>query len=192
MGEACIELGETESLRRANGRAPSADELEGRVLFLWCVILLAVGAACILLARRILWAVTITGHSMEPSLHDGDLVVATRWWSPSLMKRGDMVLVRGFASAEPTPTSMMVKRISQLPGDHVRWVSWLGPDPGSLERHPDPHEKVLDPGEIFVLADNETGIDSRTLGPIPIKAVSAVVLWRPRYRVGRHATSERP
>lgn len=154
------------------------------VWYLMAMAALALGA---LMARFTFWAVTIRGHSMEPTLHDGDLVIAMRRWSSSMLRRGDMVLVKGYGGASPTPASMMVKRVSHLAGDHVQWSAGVGCDRTSSRDSLDSGKRALGQGEVFVLADNQSGIDSRTWGPIPISAVAAVVLWNSRRSDGRSA-----
>jgi signal peptidase I len=62
--------------------------------------------------------VRISGRSMEPTLHDGDLAWALRTWISHAPRRGEVWLVEG-------PQGTSVKRVLGLPGDTV---TWQGPD----------------------------------------------------------------
>jgi len=62
--------------------------------------------------------VWVSGHSMEPALHDGDLRVALRAWASHAPRRGEVWVVEG-------PQGPSVKRVLGLPGETV---SWQGPD----------------------------------------------------------------
>ena len=60
--------------------------------------------------------VRVTGHSMEPALFDGDLVLLNRVdYRLHPPRRGDIVILTGPQDA----TQDFVKRIIGLPGDHV-------------------------------------------------------------------------
>jgi signal peptidase I len=133
----------------------------------------------VLITRALLVAVTVMGRSMEPTLRSGDVVIAARWKPVSLLRRGSMVLIRGYGGAEGRPSSLMIKRVSNLPGDHVEWAIGEQTVGASLTSSSVSDQRILRRGEVFVLSDNESGIDSRTWGPIPLEAVAGLVLWHP-------------
>lgn len=140
--------------------------------------LLVVAAALLAGVRAAFWAVTIKGHSMEPALHDGDLLIAARWWSGSWLQRGGLVLIKGYGGRDASRTSMMVKRIAYLAGDVVEFGSTAGMrDLGHADAEVR-RKRALAPGEIYVTSDNPLGIDSRVWGPISIAAVAGIGLWR--------------
>lgn len=122
----------------------------------------------------------ITDASMNPALHDGDYVLATRLVSTPL--RGDVVVFphprdRGF---------LMIKRVVGLPGERVSiqggtlavnervlaepWAT--GALNGAFSWH-------LGSRELIVLSDNRTVAteDSRELGPLPLGE-----MWRVGFR----------
>ena len=57
--------------------------------------------------------VHISGRSMEPSLHDGELVWALWAWCSGTPERGELWLVKG-------PESMSVKRTVGLPTEQIK------------------------------------------------------------------------
>lgn len=56
--------------------------------------------------------VHVSGLSMEPALHDGELVWALRAWCAGSPERGQLWLVQG-------PEGMSVKRAVGLPAEHI-------------------------------------------------------------------------
>ena len=104
--------------------------------------------------------VRVAGDSMEPTLHDGDLVVvAPPRAAPEL---GAIVVVRRPGGVED------VKRVVGSPGDHVRLGS-SGID--------------LGPGRFAIAGDNRSrSTDSRHYGPVAMDDIVAVVracYWPP-------------
>src|SRR5437588_3825866 len=58
----------------------------------------------------------IDGHSMEPSLHDKELILVDKWtylFHPP--QRGDVIVFK----APPEPSQDYIKRIVALPGDTI-------------------------------------------------------------------------
>ncbi len=104
----------------------------------------------------------IAERSMAPALLPGDYVVAVRY---APVERGSVVVF-------PHPGRddfYLVKRVAALPGDEVAG-------------------RILEAGLVWVLGDdlNASTDDSRALGPIPIGAIEARVVWRywPARRIG--------
>ena len=62
--------------------------------------------------------VRVSGHSMEPTLHDGDLRWALRPWASHAPLRGEIWVVEG-------PQGSSVKRVMGFPGEVA---TWQGPD----------------------------------------------------------------
>ena len=72
--------------------------------------LLAFGLALTPLA--VLHPVRVSGASMEPTLHDGDLRLGLRAWCAGQPKRGQVWLAAG-------PEGAVIKRVVGLPGEHL-------------------------------------------------------------------------
>jgi len=115
----------------------------------------------------------VKGHSMEPSLQDGDRLVVDRV-SCSLgeMHRGDVVVLR----YPRNPEVDFVKRIVGLPGDRVAlrngqlWVNGaMAPDDWTCIADRETTRDVQVPsGCYFVLGDNRPiSCDSREFGLVP-------------------------
>jgi signal peptidase I len=114
----------------------------------------------VLLRRRYVVA-RVWGHSMSPTFHDGERVVATR--RPHY-RVGDVIVFRPRSAA--TDVAWRIKRIAAVAGDPV--PAWLETD------HP-----VVPAGRVVVVGDN-TGHseDSRQLGYIDLAAVAGAVPHR--------------
>jgi len=111
------------------------------------------------LARRLLrtrlLAVTVTGPSMEPALHDGDRVLVRR--GPRRVARGDVVVLEPPSGARDeglTREGLIIKRIAAGPGDPV---------PALMAERLD-----VPSGHYLVLGDNQpVSLDSRRFGYVP-------------------------
>jgi hypothetical protein len=126
--------------------------MSGRARWL---ILAGVGAA---LAAIRPFRVEVTGSSMEPTLHSGDWLVATR--KGRIGRRSVVVL------AHPDRSLDLVKRVAAIPGDFA-----LG--------------RILGPGEYLVVGDNDgASTDGRGFGPVPRKAIEGLVRFRYHPRPG--------
>jgi signal peptidase I len=112
--------------------------------------------------------VRVTGHSMEPTLPDGDLRWALRAWAIGAPQRDEIWIVAG-------PQGPAIKRVLGLPGDVV---VWRGPDLWiNGQRHQEPwvtHPERAGVGQkacgdgYFVLGDNRPeSQDGRSWGVIP-------------------------
>jgi signal peptidase I len=140
--------------------------------------LLVAGAVFASWARHRWIVVAVRGHSMSPTLHDGQRLVARRLDRSLLPENGyarsDIVVFlppaaqRAAMDAEALP--YLVKRVAAVAGDPVPdWVRVaLGAD--SQTRVP--------PGKVVVAGDNAHSQDSRQLGYIDAEAIIAIVPLR--------------
>jgi len=137
------------------------------------VVVLALGLY--ILGTTVIQTVRVVGSSMYPSLHDGDLVLASKVdYRLHPVERGDIVILK-----DPLdPTRDFIKRVVGLPGDRIRihdhrvlvngealqepylgapWVQ-TGDWPGSGVED----SEVVPTGSYFVLGDNrDHSSDSR-------------------------------
>ncbi|MCR6487844.1 S26 family signal peptidase [Amycolatopsis sp. OK19-0408] len=123
------------------------------------VVLLVV--LLVVLRRRYVVA-RVWGHSMSPTFHDGERVVATRRRHYGV---GDVIVFRPRPTADDV--AWRIKRIAAIAGDPV--PGWLPAD-----------DPVVPAGRVVVVGDN-TGHseDSRQLGYIDVASVAGVVAHRP-------------
>jgi signal peptidase I len=127
----------------------------------------------------------VHGASMEPTLHDGDVLLTTPLRHPA---RGHLVVID-----EPADGShQQVKRVLGLPGEVVRSVQGhlLVDGVGLLEPYAQGRGQngalTVPPGHVVVLGDNRpASTDSRTYGPVPLARVRVRVVARllPRPRL---------
>jgi signal peptidase I len=112
--------------------------------------------------------VRVSGHSMEPALHDGSLRLALRAWASHVPRRGEIWVVE-------SPHGPSVKRVLGLPGDTIEWQ---GPDLWiNGQRLDEPwvvHPERSGEGRracgdgYFILGDNRPeSQDGRSWGPVP-------------------------
>jgi signal peptidase I len=140
-----------------------------------------------------LWALplrlgVVSGESMAPTFHNGEVFVMSRTAREVRVARGDTVIFELHGQ-------VYIKRVLALPGETV----W-GVDSSEIEGYPDqllkPEEvsRIRDvtrhspgvgrvvhvhvpPGHIFVVGDAETAsYDSRNFGPIPLSAIRGRVV----------------
>lgn len=150
-----------------------------KVALVWAAVAVACGAA-ILLARTVRIAV-VHGHSMAPSLKEGDYLV-TETVSPRLgnIERFDLIVF----NCPALGGREVVKRVIALPGETVKIsVGRVYVDGKELEQpflrsggyaHWGPG--VVPEGSYFVLGDNRvSSVDSTAWGPIPARLVTGVV-----------------
>lgn len=160
------------------------------------VLLLAVGLY--VLATTTVATVRVVGSSMYPSLHDGDVLIASKLdYRLHPIERGDIVILK-----DPLdPSRDFIKRVVGLPGDRIQihdhhvlvngdalnepyvrtpWVQtgdWPGPRPGDSE--------IVPRGSYFVLGDNrDHSSDSRVFRWISQQEIDgkAVVRFWPLQR----------
>jgi signal peptidase I len=134
----------------------------------------------------------IEGMSMEPSLHDRELILVDKWtYLFHAPARGDVVVF----VAPPHPDQDYIKRIVAVPGDTltIRDTTVIVDGVTLKETYVDPHRQgnvytyktisnmVIPPNEYFVLGDNRIGSsDSRDWGLLPRSNIigrAALVYW---------------
>lgn len=132
----------------------------------------------------------IDGMSMEPNLHNQELILVDKWsylFHPPV--RGDVIVF----VAPPNPTQDYIKRIIGLPGDVISIQDTTVTVNGKQLNEPyiDPRRqgnpypsfvnRVIPPNTYFVLGDNRDGSsDSRDWGCVPRQNVigrAALVYW---------------
>ena len=134
----------------------------------------------------------VDGHSMEPNLHDKELILVDKWtYLFHAPARGDVIVF----VAPPAPTQDYVKRIIGVPGDVITINNGMptvdgvtlkeyyvkpanmGATPGDMAIN----KMIVPPNDYFVLGDNRVGSsDSRTWGLLPRKNIigrAALVYW---------------
>jgi signal peptidase I len=134
----------------------------------------------------------IEGHSMEPSLHDQELILVDKWTylfhPPS---RGDVIVF----IAPPVPSQDYIKRVIGIPGDKITIQNTTVIVDGVplKETYVDPRNQgntfedknivnmVVPPDDYFVLGDNRANSsDSRVWGFVPKQNIigrAALVYW---------------
>jgi signal peptidase I len=132
----------------------------------------------------------IDGMSMEPGLHNQELILVDKWsYIFRAPVRGDTIVF----VAPPNPTQDYIKRIIGLPGDVITIQNTTIYVNGKALTEPyvDPHRqgnpytsfsnRIVPDGAYFVLGDNRNGSsDSRDWGCVPRKNVigrAALVYW---------------
>jgi signal peptidase I len=164
------------------GFAPRLARFVGEVLQTLVV------AAIIFLGVNLITArIRVEGSSMEPTLHDAELVVvnrlAYRWTEPV---RGDIVIFR----FPLDPERRFIKRIIGLPGEYVVihdgqvTIDGIPLDEPYIAAPPRySGEWDIQPGQVFVLGDNRNNSsDSQTWGPLPLSQLigrAILVYWPP-------------
>jgi len=127
---------------------------------------LAVGAGVLWLARRRPFRAVVEGSSMEPALHEGDVVVAV----VRRPRTGEVVVV----GHPDEPGLELVKRVAGSPGEVVHLLA-------DSSRLPEP--VALREGEWFVVGDARVAsTDSRSFGPVGSGHLHGVVLLGPGLR----------
>lgn len=131
----------------------------------------------------------VDGPSMEPTLHNGELILVDKWsYLFRAPARGDVIVF----VAPPNPSEDYVKRIIGLPGDHIvingtqvyvdgvqlneTYVSPI--DQGNIFGNID---EIVPPNKYFVMGDDRIrSSDSRQWGFVPRQNIigqAALVYW---------------
>ncbi len=152
-------------------------------------VLLVVGIAfplALVLHTFVTQVYAISGHSMEPTLFDGERVMVDKV-SPAIaeISRGDLVI---FASPEDTSKNL-IKRVIGLAGDKIELIGemvYLNDQPlreGYTRRTIFPQKPgestIVEEGSMYVLGDNRPqSRDSRDFGTVPLDQVKGRVRLR--------------
>jgi signal peptidase I len=132
----------------------------------------------------------IEGHSMEPNLHDQELILVDKWtYLFRAPARGDVIVF----VAPPQPSQDYIKRVIGIPGDVITVQNTTVIVDGVTlnETYVDPRNQgnmfrsisnmVVPPDDYFVLGDNRAGSsDSRDWGFVPKQNIigrAAIVYW---------------
>jgi signal peptidase I len=134
----------------------------------------------------------IEGHSMEPNLHDQELILVDKWtYLFRTPARGDVVVF----IAPPQPSQDYIKRVIGIPGDVITIQNTKVIVDGVTlnETYVDPRNQgntfedkpitnmVVPPNDYFVLGDNRANSsDSRVWGFVPKQNIigrAALVYW---------------
>lgn len=134
----------------------------------------------------------IDGHSMEPSLHNTELVLVDKWsYLFHAPDRGDVIVF----VAPPQPSQDYIKRIIGLPGDVITVrdttvivdgvklnESYVNPaNQGNPYAYKTINNLVVPPNEYWVMGDNRANSsDSRDWGFVPRQNIigrAALVYW---------------
>ena len=111
--------------------------------------------------------VVVSGHSMDPTFHDGQRLLACRaYWLVGGIKDNDVVVIQMGG-----PHEYIIKRVYKTAGEVVDW-------PNVPERWNITNGEFRVPdGEIYVLGDNRAvSEDSRAFGPVQTNRVLGKIL----------------
>ncbi|HZR51304.1 MAG TPA: S26 family signal peptidase [Streptosporangiaceae bacterium] len=149
--------------------------------------MLALVAAGVVIARRQITIVSVTGQSMEPALTAGDRVLVRRARLRSV-RTGQIVVVEtpsadrewtGKPAGRDLARVWMIKRVAAIPGEPL-------PDglPAAIA-----DATAVPAGKLIVLGDNPPmSMDSRYLGYVPGERLLGVVVGSlPRHRSSAEA-----
>lgn len=134
--------------------------------------------------RNFVRIIRVHGDSMEPTLADGDRLLAVRPgpWRP--LRCGSIVVGRVPARAGGDGSALFIKRVLALPGEVARV---RGDELTSVDAAVDVFGGRLDgthvvwpvpAGHVFVRGDGRNSADSTSWGPVPRADVTRVVVLR--------------
>ena|SRR5690349_14071214 len=132
-------------------------------------VLVTAAVVALLWMRRRYLVVHVTGRSMEPTLTDGQRVMARRT-RLGRVRTGDVVVLEP-PPGSPTGDGLLVKRVFALPGDPLPRARVP-----KLRALADEH---VPPDSLVVLGDNPSwSVDSRQLGLFPADRLLGVLVRR--------------
>ncbi|MBI5707751.1 MAG: signal peptidase I [Armatimonadetes bacterium] len=144
----------------------SAGGKGARTGFLATLLLLLALAVFFYLSFR---TVVVSGHSMEPTYHAGDRLLASKaYWLIGAIKRKDIVVLRDPVDSK----GYIIKRVLALAGEVVDYEN-LGSD-WKLSQG----DYTVPTGEIYVIGDNRAvSEDSRKFGSVPVSSVIGKIVY---------------
>lgn len=151
------------------------------------IVFIVLAAVSFFLFFNIFGVVRVSGHSMDPTLADGQFLVGLRINLPFVeLNRGDVVTVR-----DPNTNKLIIKRIIALPGDRVELAGGQLYLNGEMLHEPYIYEPMNDTpyntveeftvpeGQFYVLGDNRNiSHDSRSLGCVAKQELRTLILLR--------------
>lgn len=150
-----------------------------------CILILFI--VLVLLLRSLFFIANIEGGSMCPTLEHGDQVIVLKNYFPSLLRRGQIIVLRVPSNCHHK--QFMIKRIIGLPGDRI--VSFQKGNEYFVFLHNEltitlPEKQIWDipPQHVFVRGDClQIVFDSLRWGPIPFSKITGIVIGK-RSRLG--------
>lgn len=109
--------------------------------------------------------VVVRGHSMDPTLSDGQVLWASRaYWLVRPIARKDIIVIRDEGQG-----GYIIKRVHRLGGETVDDTQF---QPADMSFSEGADRYVVPPNQYYVLGDNlEVSQDSRAFGPVPREKV---------------------
>jgi signal peptidase I len=113
--------------------------------------------------------VIVSGHSMDPTFHTGQRLLACKaYWLIGGIRDNDIVVIK-----TDKPGEYIIKRVYKLGGEVVDWPNV----PGDYRLITG--EFHVPEGDVYVLGDNRpVSQDSRTFGPVPVDRVIGKIIRR--------------
>lgn len=131
----------------------------------------------------ILSPVRVHGHSMIPTLNDGDCLLVLRKFHIKQLKRDHLVIVAlsGAMATSRLDTQYAVKRLSSIPGDKLKHDPNREANKTIFPGHSEPNGTsywILPEKHYFLTSDNPNGVDSRFWGPVSEELICGIVLFK--------------
>ncbi|QSF47584.1 signal peptidase I [Paenibacillus tianjinensis] len=141
---------------------------------------------------------TVIGHSMQPTLYEGEkLVINKITLSFAAPGRGDVIVLHD-PSTGPDRKEYLVKRVIGIPGDiievkeHQLYVNGELADEPYIDTDIEDSDfpaLTVEKGTYFVMGDNRhagASKDSRFFGPVPLSTIVGKVeyIWWPLSKLG--------
>jgi len=132
--------------------------------------------------------IRVDGHSMEPTLYTGELIIVNKLaYKFGSIKTGDVIVFH----PPNSPTEEYIKRVIGLPGDHVViedgkvMVNGQALEEPYIKAPPDYSvDIIVEPDGLFVLGDNRNNSnDSHAWGSVPLDNIvgkAVVIYWPPQ------------